>query len=478
MHRPTIAAWLLFLATSACAEAPQPQARPQPQALYAEHCASCHGARRYGGYAPPLIPDTLGRKSDEALVEAILDGLPNTQMRAFGDTLSAAQASGLVALLREPTPEISWTMSDMARSREEFPVGERKIFAETRRENLTLVVERGSGSVVILDGDSLKELDRFSVGKIHGGLKFDRGLRKVLASTRDGVIVDYDLERGGLHARVVAGVNTRNIAVSPDGDFVAAANQLPPGLVIFDAELRPLANFPLDGQPSGVYYVPGEERFVVTARDTPLLNSVSTRDLELSRVELPEAFEDFIFVPGSSRLVASSRGGNRLSLYDYAENEVIATLSTQGLPHLFSACFFEYEGALHAAFNHMGDPKLTIIEMANFRVVKEIPLQGSGYFARTHPGTPYIWVDTNTETVQLVEKASLALAEQSITPEPGKKAMHVEFTADGKSAFVSIWSPQGAVVVYDAVSLEETARLPFAMPVGKYNAGNKTRELR
>jgi mono/diheme cytochrome c family protein len=474
MHQTTIAAALLFLATSACAEV----APPQPQAVYAEHCASCHGARRYGGYAPPLIPATLGRKSDEALVAAILEGLPNTQMRAFSDTLSAEQATGLVALLREPTPDITWTASDMARSREEFPVGERKIPAETRRENLTLVVERGSGSVVILDGDSLKELDRFPVGKIHGGLKFDRGLRKVLASTRDGVVVDYDLEHGGLRARIVAGVNTRNIAVSPDGDFVAAANQLPPALVIFDSELRPLANFPLDGQPSGVYYVPGEERFVVTARDTPLLNSVSTRDLALSRVELPEVFEDFIFVPGSSRLVASSRGGNQLSLYDYSKNEVLATLPTQGLPHLFSACFFERDGKLHAAFNHMGDPKLSIIEMEDFRVVKEIPLLGSGYFARTHPGTPYIWVDTNTETVQLVEKASLALAEQSITPEPGKKAMHVEFTADGKTAFLSIWSPQGAVVVYDAASLEETARLPFSMPVGKYNAGNKTRELR
>jgi hypothetical protein len=56
--------------------------------------------------------------------------------------------------------------------------------------------------------------------------------------------------------------------------------------------------------------------------------------------------------------------------------------------------------------------------------------------------------------------------------------MHVEFTADGKTAFVSVRDPQGAVVVYDAVSLEEMARLPFSMPVGKYNAGNKTRELR
>jgi hypothetical protein len=57
------------------------------------------------------------------------------------------------------------------------------------RENLTLVVERGTASVSVLDGDDLVELDRYPVGRIHGGLKFDRRFRKALASTRDGTVV-------------------------------------------------------------------------------------------------------------------------------------------------------------------------------------------------------------------------------------------------------------------------------------------------
>jgi hypothetical protein len=35
-----------------------------------------------------------------------------------------------------------------------------------------------------------------------------------------------------------------------------------------------------------------------------------------------------------------------------------------------------------------------------------------------------------------------------------------------------------SVVVYDSETLEEVARLPYSMPVGKYNAFNKTRLLR
>ena len=143
-----------------------------------------------------------------------------------------------------------------------------------------------------------------------------------------------------------------------------------------------------------------------------------------------------------------------------------------------TASFFEQDGRLHAAFNHMGVPRLSIIDMERFAIEREIPLLGAGYFTRTHPGSPYLWIDSNTESIQLVDKASLTLLDRVLTPAPGKKAMHVEFTAEGDLALVSVWSPDGAVVVYDSKTLEERKRLAFSMPVGKYNAANKTRALR
>ena len=86
-------------------------------------------------------------------------------------------------------------------------------------------------------------------------------------------------------------------------------------------------------------------------------------------------------------------------------------------------------------------------------------------------------IDSNAESIQLVNKQSLALVYTVLTPMPGKKAMHVEFTAEGDRALVSVWDADGALVVYDSKTLGETLRLPFAMPVGKYNAFNKTRAL-
>ncbi len=451
---------------------------PQPELAYRQLCSTCHGERRYGGYAPPLIPSTLERKQDDALVRAILDGLPSTQMPAFGEQLEARDARAIVALLLHSPGEVSWTLEDMAASRVVEEPRSRTLGDEVDRAKLILVVERGTGSVAVLDGDSLEELDRFFVGKIHGGIKFDDDFHRALAVTRDGTLVQYDLDRGAPRARIKVGVNTRNIATSSDGQFVAAANQLPQSLVILDESLVPLARFPLDGQPSAVYQVPGRQRFIVTLRDRPKIYFVELPGLQIRSIQVEEPLEDFIFVPGRPQLVASSRGGNRLVLYDYARDTVVDSLPIEGLPHLFSASFFEREGVLHAVFNHMGVPRLSIIDMEKFEVVRKIPMTGAGYFTRTHPGSPYLWVDSNSESIQLIDKQPLELQATKLTPEAGKKAMHVEFTAGGERALVSVWHAEGAVVVYDSTSLQELLRIPYAMPVGKYNAANKTRALR
>lgn len=459
------------------------------EAVFVGQCAGCHGAERYGGYAPPLIPQALSRKSDDDLVQTILEGRPNTQMAPFNPIMKEADVRDMVAYLRTEVGEIIWGLDQIRESWREIPPqvmaeveGEPDISVEEPRpkmpfvrEDVILVVERGTSSISMLNGETLMEIDRFEVGRIHGGPKFDRDYTRIFAVTRDGTVTGYDLENQKLLTKVKAGVNTRNVALSPDAKFVAVASQLPAQLVIFDEKLHPLKLIPLDGQPSAVYQIPGGNGFMLTLRDNPKLITVSTPDLTVEEIDLPESFEDFMFVPGRRELLASSRKGSHIMRYDLDKKRVVGSLETEALPHLFSACFFDYEGKLHAALNHIGAPKLTILDIDSFSVVKEISLEGSGYFARTHEGSPYIWVDTNSEKIQLVDKKTLRLLPDSLVPEAGKKAMHVEFDTTGSRAFVSVWDQEGWVVVYDAVTLEEKIRLPYNMPIGKYNAYNKTR---
>jgi hypothetical protein len=62
---------------------------------------------------------------------------------------------------------------------------------------------------------------------------------------------------------------------------------------------------------------------------------------------------------------------------------------------------------------------------------------------------------------------------KTLRPVPGKTTAHVEFDRYGRHALASVWEDDGALIVYDAATLEEVKRLPMRKPVGKYNVYNK-----
>ena len=136
---PLIAA---FLSTLPAASANAGGGSFDAAVAFQANCASCHGQRRYGGYAPPLIPETLARKQDGALVSAILGGLPSTQMPPFAGLLDEAQARALVALFRQPVDAVEWSLDDIAASRVIEKAATPAIPASVSRENLILVVGR------------------------------------------------------------------------------------------------------------------------------------------------------------------------------------------------------------------------------------------------------------------------------------------------------------------------------------------------
>jgi hypothetical protein len=114
--------------------------------------------------------------------------------------------------------------------------------------------------------------------------------------------------------------------------------------------------------------------------------------------------------------------------------------------------------------------------MDTWQTVKRIETLGPGFFMRSHENTPYAWVDVffgkDRDAVHVIDKRTLEIV-KTLRPAPGKVAGHVEFTRDGRHALLSIWDMDGALVVYDARTLEEIKRIPMRKPAGKYNVYNK-----
>jgi hypothetical protein len=156
----------------------------------------------------------------------------------------------------------------------------------------------------------------------------------------------------------------------------------------------------------------------------------------------------------------------------------IAGLDLDGMPHLASGITWEYQGRTVVATPNLKKGEVSVIDMQDWHTVKRIETLGPGFFMRSHEASPYAWVDVyfgpNKDAVHVIDKATLEIV-RTLRPAPGKTAAHVEFDRYGKYALLSIAAPapDGALVVYDAKTLEEVKRLPMNKPSGKYNVHNK-----
>ncbi len=488
----------------------------EPAALYQEHCAVCHGPDRLGITGPALFAENLERIRLPELVKVITEGRPATQMAGFAGKLETADIAALAKWITAPVlPAPAWSEAQMQASRIEYFAPGRlpdKPAFQADMMNLFMVVETGDHHVTVLDGDKLEPIFRFpSRFALHGGPKFTPDGRYVFFASRDGWISKFDIWNLKTVAEIRAGINTRNLAVSGDGKYVMVANYLPRTVVILDAQLKPiktLAAKSLDGREnsrvSAAYDAAPRKSFVVAMKDMPELWEVSydpqvpdvyeglVHDFRMGegtarsgflyprRTRLSEPLDDFFFDQSYTHVMGASRRAGRGEVVDLDVHKKIAELDLPGMPHLGSGITWAWQGTTVLATPNLQQGLVTVMDMKTWKPVAQIAIPGPGFFLRSHEKTPYAWSDSmmsreHRDTLTILDKASLQVVAR-LRPEPGKTLAHVEFTRDGRYALASLWETRekgGALIVFDAQTLQEVKRIPMNKPVGKYNLYNK-----
>jgi len=483
-----------------------------PAQLYQQHCAACHGADRLGGMGPALLPENLARLRRGEAHKVIAAGRPATQMPGFSGELDAAEVEALAKFVYTPLPELPvWGGREIRRSRVEHvapgTLPAKPAFAADPL-NLFVVVESGDHHVTILDGDRFEPIHRFpSRFALHGGPKFTPDGRFVFFASRDGWISKFDLYNLKTVAEIRAGINTRNAAVSGDGRYVMVANYLPHTLVLLDADLnliKVLEARDREGKQtsrvSAVYDAFPRKSFVAALKDIPEVWEVSyderaepipvglVHDFRYKegafipgrfnprRSVLTEYLDDFFFTPDYRELMATSRDGGPGQVVQLDVRRKIAAVDIAGMPHLGSGITWNYQGRTVMATPNLKRGLVTVIDIKDWKKVKDIATNGPGFFMRSHENTPYAWVDAmmspRKDTLQVIDKGTLEVAGE-VRPEPGKTLAHVEFTRDGRYVLASLWEQDGAIIVFDAATLKEVKRIPMRKPAGKYNVYNK-----
>lgn len=474
---------------------PAPAADATAEALYQQHCQSCHGQDRLGGAGPALLPESLARIKPEEARSVIRDGRPASQMAAYKALLDEAQIAALSDYLYRPAAvPPSWSDGDIRASHR--PLADLASLPDTPQHdadplNLFVVVEAGDHHVTILDGDRFEPLARFaSHFALHGGPKFSPDGRFVYFASRDGWVSQYDLHNLRMVAEVRAGLNTRNLAVSNDGRWVLVGNYLPGNLVLLDARdlslVRVIPALAADGTPSrvsAVYTAPPRGSFVVALKDVREVwelpytgSSAEHPPVEPRRIAARDFLDDFSFTPDYRQLLATSRQAHGGQVIDLDSGEVVTDIPLPGMPHLGSGIYWKRGGDWVFATPNVSQGLISVLDPKTWTLIKEIPTEGPGFFMRSHAHSRYAWTDVffgpNNDAVHLIDKQSLSIA-KTLRPMPGKNAAHVEFSRDGSHLLLSVWDQEGALIVYDSLTLEEIKRIPMNKPSGKYNVGNK-----
>ncbi|MBF0425321.1 MAG: c-type cytochrome, partial [Magnetococcales bacterium] len=354
-----------------------------PDALYQQHCASCHHPERLGGQGPALFPENLQRLPKPQAAKVIAQGRPATQMAGFAKVLTPQQIEALVQYIYQPPAKpLVWDEAAIRQSHivharvETLP--NRPVFTADPL-NLFVVVELGDHHVTILDGDRLEPLTRFpSRYALHGGPKFSPDGRFVYFLSRDGWISQYDLYNLTLVAEVRAGINARNLAASDDGQTIMVANYLPPTLVALSArDLSLLKVIPVSDASGGklsrvsaVYAAPPRHSFVAALKDLPelweipynaqakpVINALvhdyrteSGEDLPIDKSPFPvrrtrvdDYLDDFFFDPSYNNLIGATRGGRSGQVINLDVSRRTHLVDLPGLPHLGSGISWRRE---------------------------------------------------------------------------------------------------------------------------------------
>ncbi|HUF87183.1 MAG TPA: cytochrome D1 domain-containing protein [Thermohalobaculum sp.] len=350
--------------------------------------------------------------------------------------------------------------------------------------DLGVVVERGSGSLLVVDQSERAALGRVEgLGDLsHASVVFSPDQRFAYVFGRDGGLTKVDILRREIAARVVQAGNAIGGAISDDGSLVAVSNYEPGGVRVFDAgTLAPVADIPArwEGGLSktvGLVDAPGR-RFVFS-----LWDAGETWIADFSRGNSPEITRiagiganpyDALITGDGRRYIAGLFGEDGLTALDlwetppgprrilagYGRGE--APLPVYKMPHLEGWA----EAGTRFALPAVGRHEVLWVDSRTLQEVGRTATHGQPVFAVARPDGRHVWVNFAhplNDTIQVIDVPSGEVV-HTLTPGPG--VLHMEFTPRGHEVWVSV-RDAGRIEVYDTRSFEKKAEIAAESPSG------------
>ena len=350
---------------------------------------------------------------------------------------------------------------------------------------LGLIVERASGSVVLIDNVRRAALGRIEgLGDLsHATAVFSPCERYSFVFGRDGGLTRLDLLESRIEKRLMQSGNSIGGAISDDGRLIAVANYTPGGVKVFEAtSLAEVASIPAlgaDGKLSktvGVVSLPGR-RFIFSLYDAGEIWIADFGDGATAKLS---KFTNVGRLPYDGNVTSDARhylaglfGEDGFAHIDLWARELKCERVAQNyfggqqrlpvfkMPHLEGWGQSANDLLLPACGAH----EVLAIDLQTMGLKKRIPTHGQPVFCIARPDGREVWVNFAhplNDTVQIIDVPTLEVV-HSFAPGPG--VMHLEFTPRGNEIWISARDAD-RVVVMDVRRREKIAEIPAQKPSG------------
>jgi protein NirF len=352
--------------------------------------------------------------------------------------------------------------------------------AETLRAtgDLGVVVERASGSVLIID-----QSERAAIGRVeglgdlsHASVVFSPDERFAFIFGRDGGLSKVDLLTQSLVGRVLQSGNAIGGAISDDGRLVAVSNYEPGGVRVFDVEtLEMVADIPTGSKTIGLVDAPGR-RFVFTLWDAGAtwIADLSQDPPAITRIEgIGKNPYDALITADGRRYIAGLFGEDGLTALDLWQSPPIPRRILSGygrgeeplpvykMPHLEGWALAGDRFVLPAVGRH----EVLWIDARTLEETGRTKTHGQPVFAVARPDGRQVWVNFAhplNDTIEVIDTPSREVIHRF---NPGPAVLHMEFTSRGHEVWVSV-RDAGRIDVYDTRSFEKLGEIAAENPSG------------
>jgi nitrite reductase (NO-forming) / hydroxylamine reductase len=400
-------------------------------------------------------------------------------------------------------------------------------------KNIFSVTLRDTGEVALIDGDTKEIVSIVKTGYAVHISRLSASGRYVYVIGRDGrlSLIDLWMEKPSVVAEVKIGFDARSVDTSKfkgfEDKYAIAGSYWPPQYVIMDGDtLKPRKVVSTRGMTVDGEYHPEprvasivasfiKPEWVVNIKETGQILLVDYSDIEnlkTTTISSAKFLHDGGWDASKRYFLVAANASNKIAAVDTKTGKLAALVDTAKIPHPGRGANFTHPkfGPVWAT-GHLGADVVTLISTPsddkknaqykanNWKVVQEVKHVPGNLFVKTHPKSKHLWADspqnpdkTLAESVAVWDMADLSkpkavinVAKDSGLPETKatKRAVHPEYSADGKEVWISLWggkTDQSAIVVYDDATLKVKKVITdpkMITPTGKFNVYNTQHDI-